>query len=281
MPAPLVVAAHGSSTGTREAFLHQHLAEFLPSAGVGTFVFDRRGEGASGGEPDASLSLLASDVASAVAAAADQGEVDANHIGLWGHSQGGWIAPLAAVQTATVRFMIVVSGSGVSPADQMRFAIRNILGEAGYGHAVIERALSLRDRAVARWSGAADDRLSADLAAVRHKPWYAMAYLPEPEERGHYSFEFDFDIRPTLRRLRLPTLLIYGQTDRWVPIDESIATWQNSYGSPESLTVEQLPGAGHFPTLAIDPQDLDEKGPLSPDYERVLAGWLSDQVAAA
>jgi pimeloyl-ACP methyl ester carboxylesterase len=43
-------------------------------------------------------------------------------IGLWGFSQGGWVAPLAAAtHPAEVAFLITVSASGVSPAAQMRY----------------------------------------------------------------------------------------------------------------------------------------------------------------
>lgn len=280
-PAPVVVAAHGSSTGTRAAPLHRHLAELLPGNGAGTFVFDRRGEGASSGQPDASLSVLAGDVAAAVAAVTWRHDVDTNTVGLWGHSQGGWIAPLAAARTPSVRFMIVVSGSGIAPADQMRFAIRNLLTEAAYGSDVVEYALSLRDRVVRHWSGLADEALPADLAAARRNPWFHLAYLPEPEEltESLVEFEFDLDLRPTLRRLHIPALLIYGETDRWFPIDQSIAVWRDAYGSPDLLTVARLPGAGHFPTLAEDPHDLDEKGPISAEYERALIQWLADRRA--
>jgi cephalosporin-C deacetylase-like acetyl esterase len=48
---PAVVAVHAASGGIRDAPLHRHLASFLPSLGVATFIYDRRGEGASGGRP--------------------------------------------------------------------------------------------------------------------------------------------------------------------------------------------------------------------------------------
>ena len=77
----------------------------------------------------------------------------------------------------------------------MRFAIRNLLTEAGYGPDTGVKALSLRDRVIARWSGTADERLSADLAFVRDEPWFGLASLPDPEELTDYAFEFDFDRR--------------------------------------------------------------------------------------
>src|SRR5260221_7252711 len=63
---PVVVAVHAASGGTRDAPLHRHLASFLPSLGVATFIYDRRGEGASGGPQGASLAVLAGDARAAV-----------------------------------------------------------------------------------------------------------------------------------------------------------------------------------------------------------------------
>jgi len=272
--AQVVVAAHGAATGTRAALLHRHLADFLPKHGVGAFVFDRRGEGESGGIADAPLAVLARDVATAADVVAAREDVDADRVGVWGHSQGGWIAPIAASQTSTVRYMIVVAGSGVSPAGQMQFAIGNVLNERGYPSEVVDRALSLRERVVRRWSGDVDQSLPSDLEAARAEPWFDLAYLPAPDDLTDFAFEFDLDIRPTLRRLRIPALLVYGETDRWVPIEESIGIWRESYGAPTRLTVARIPGAGHFPTLPDDPNDLDEVGPVSAVYEDALIRWL-------
>jgi pimeloyl-ACP methyl ester carboxylesterase len=94
------------------------------------------------------------------------------------------------------------------------------------------------------------------------------------EDLTPFEFEFDLDIRPTLRSLAIPTLLLYGDSDRWVPIEESIEIWRSSFGSSDVLHVRRLPGTRHSPTLAADPKDLDEKGPISSDYERVLVDWL-------
>lgn len=70
-------------------------------------------------------------------------------------------------------------------------------------------------------------------------------------------------------------LLVYGEADRWIPIELSIKVWQTALShGPAHLSVSRLPGCGRFPTLAADPADLDEAGPVSPAYEQLLAAWL-------
>jgi uncharacterized protein len=279
---PAVVGAHAASSGTRDAPLHEHLASFLPSLGVATFIHDRRGEGASGGRPGAPLAVLADDVRSAVSVVARQPEVRPGHIGLWGHSQGGWVAPIAAAGNDMVAFLIVVAGSGVSPHDQMIYATANLMREAGYNEQEVAQATELRNRL----RELERDPLSRDLAQrlIREtaaEPWYTLTYLPRPDQAAgsvledEASFEWDLDISGTLAQLQIPVLLVHGETDRWVPVESSIGLWRTALGQYRArLTVEQLPGCGHFPTLAADPADLDEAGPISPVYEQLLADWL-------
>ncbi len=175
---PVVVAVHAASGGTRDVPLHRHLASFLPSLGVAAFIYDRRGEGASDGRPGASLTVLTGDVRAAVSVIARQPEVRASRVGLWGHSQGGWIAPTAAAGNDMVAFLIVVAGSGVTPHEQMIFATANLMREAGYPEEEVAQATHLRNRlrALRRDRGSPDQaRL---LREAKAQPWYGLTYLP-------------------------------------------------------------------------------------------------------
>jgi len=69
---PAVLAVHAAGGGTRDAPPHRHLASFLPSLGVATFSYDRRGEGSSDGRPGAPLAVLAGDARAAFSALARQ-----------------------------------------------------------------------------------------------------------------------------------------------------------------------------------------------------------------
>jgi dipeptidyl aminopeptidase/acylaminoacyl peptidase len=280
---PAVVAVHAASGGTRAAPLLEHLASFLPSLGVATFIYDRRGEGASGGSPGARLAVLAADAWAAVSVTAEQPGVRPHCIGLWGHSQGGWIAPMAAAGNDMVAFLIVVAASGVTPHDQMIYATANLMREAGYAEGQIARATGLRNRLheLARGPGSVTEAEQL-IREASTEPWYALTYLPDPASGNKESaledeaaFEWDLDVASALAQLRIPVLLFHGETDRWVPIEESIQVWRTALDQHGArLTLARLPGCGHFPTLAADPSDPDEAGPISPAYEQLLADWL-------
>src|SRR5437660_10449839 len=103
-----IVALHGAGEGTRDSPVYRHLHELLPPAGIGVVTFDRRGEGESTG--DATRGRFELQVEDALAV---MDGIDATRVGLWGFSQGGWIAPLAAVTSDEVAFLVLVASTGV------------------------------------------------------------------------------------------------------------------------------------------------------------------------
>jgi dienelactone hydrolase len=115
----------GSGETTREYL--PELQALLLSDGVAVLAYDKRGVGASSGAypgeaPTASaIDLLAQDAAAAVRFLATRPEVDPARVGLAGHSQAGWIMPLAAAREAAVRFVVAFSGPAVSADENDRY----------------------------------------------------------------------------------------------------------------------------------------------------------------
>ena len=279
-PAPVVVGVHGAEGGTRDFHLFRHLEATLPPGGIGTLLFDRRGEGESSGNGrSASYEQLADDVRAWLRLLADDDRVDPERLGLWGISQGGWIAPLAAAGSDAA-FLVAVSAAGVTPGAQMDFATRALLREAGHDDEAVDRALALR-RAMDELSAGRlpVGEAQALLDAAVEEPWFRLAFVPPDAALIDASWqeEMEFDIRPALRQLDLPVLLFFGEHDRWIPVAESADVWRTELGSEADLTVVSLPGTGHAATFAADPADWLEAGPVSPDYERTLLAWLRER----
>jgi len=88
------VALHGAASGVRDHLLYRHLHAVLPDVGVGVVTFDRRGEGESTGEASrGNFPLQARDALAVVEG------IGVPVTGLWGFSQGGWVAPMAATMS--------------------------------------------------------------------------------------------------------------------------------------------------------------------------------------
>jgi len=117
-PHAAVAWVHGSGRTTR-AYLPD-LQALLLRNGVAVLAYDKRGIGQSGGSypgespTEFAIDALARDAAAAVRFLASRPEIDPARVGLAGHSQAGWIIPLAAVREPGVRFAVVFSGPAVT-----------------------------------------------------------------------------------------------------------------------------------------------------------------------
>src|SRR5919206_2447949 len=269
-PAPALVALHGAQPGVRDDPLFHHLHAVLPPVGWAVVTFDRRGEGASTGEPSAGrFELLAADANAVLETAAALDEIE--RVALWGISQGGWVAPLASVRFGRAAFLVLLSSCGVTPAEQMRYSTAERVRRAGYGEEAVRQMTTLRLRleelARGRGSRAEAERL---LEAARAEPWWELEYLPDrlPEDFAGarvWRDEMEFEPEPVFAEVRVPTLVFYGEDDEWIPIDASIEAWRRARG--DAVEVVRLPGTSHDATLAA--------GDVSPLYTETLVRWLS------
>ena len=83
---------------------------------------------------------LAGDALAAVELLKKRGDVNPQQIGLWGHSEGAYVAPIAAAQSKDVAFVIGFSGPGVTYAEVNKNADANRLHEHGFSDADVREA---------------------------------------------------------------------------------------------------------------------------------------------
>ena len=218
-----LVALHGAGNGTRDFLLYRHLHEVLPPAGIGVVSFDRRGEGESTGDASRGRFQLQADDALAVREA-----IDVPRVGMWGFSQGGWIAPLAASQSDRVAFVVGVASTGVTPSEQMMYATAQP-ARAGRlrGRTWSTRALDLRRR----FEDSVHDR-PVDEEALRARSHgrarrgagFGHLWLPpttlDDEGKRLWIEEMDFDPEPIFAGVRVPALLFLGERDCWSPVPD-------------------------------------------------------------
>ncbi|HUQ10453.1 MAG TPA: alpha/beta hydrolase [Steroidobacteraceae bacterium] len=256
---PIVVLVHGSEQSSgRESFALQRQ---FPAAGIGAFVFDKRGTGGSTGTYTHDYPQLAADVAAAVREARRLAGRRAGRVGLHGGSQGGWVAPLAATLTP-VDFVIVAYGLAVSPIEEDREAVALDMARHGFGADETRRALEVA-RAVQgiieSHFASGYDELERLRARYSGEPWFRYLrgnvtglLLAQPEgfwrEQGPVLLAGvipEYDPMPVLRKLQTPQLWILGSDDIDAPPAE---TWRRLLalrrgGRPLSLAM--LAGAEH------------------------------------
>ncbi len=166
-PHPAVAWVHGSGR-TERAYLPD-LQALLLHHGIAVLAYDKRGIGQSGGSyPGESpypstIDVLARDADAAVRFLAARPEIDRDRVGLAGHSQAGWIIPLAASREPAVRFALIFSGPAVTADENDHY--QNLTGEG-----ITPPALSEAD---------IDARVLADgPGGVDPLPWIRALHIP-------------------------------------------------------------------------------------------------------
>src|SRR5690606_34454026 len=171
-PVPVVVLVHGAERNSaRDDYALQRL---FPAAGIGAFVYDKRGTGASTGRYSHDYLTLATDAIAATREARRLAGPRAGRVGYQAGSQGGWVAPLAA-RIEPVDFVVVGFGLAVSPREEDREAIAFDMQRHGHGPEVMAKAMEIADATAAvLLSGFREgyDRLDAVKAKYAREPWF-------------------------------------------------------------------------------------------------------------
>lgn len=264
-----LVVLHGSAAGGRDYFLYEHLARLLPPLGIAVLCYDRR-QYTDG--RDVTLVRQRDDAVAAIHLL--ERWVPGVPLGVWGYSQGAWVAELlAASLPKKVKFLIAVSAAGVSPARQMRAGSAEQLRRRGFSPAEVHEMLSLREL-IENWlrSGEGFQKTQLALNNAKPLPWFPWASLP-PALADPFNWpDMDFDPLPVISRLACPTLAIYGETDEWIPLPESIAAWAHAEGA--CVTIAQISGTDHLPTYG----GIASPDSISDAYSAAIANWLTQQV---
>lgn len=266
-----VALLHPANDPSRNQFLFDQLAQVLPELGIAVLRYDRRRFPAN---RDVPYQLQLDDLGHALAVLA--AEVGPVPTGLWGFSQGAWVALLAAAADPELAFLVVVGCSAVSPARQMRYGTGEQLRRAGFGADALTELAHLRltyeDYERGRLT---QDEAQAVIEALAGRPWFHLSWVPPklPESPGWD--DMDFDPSSAIRQLRCPVLAFYGD-DEWIPVAESIGIWRSCIRDRDQLTICQLAGTTHHPTL----REGRDVASISPEYTAILTSWLNDVVTS-
>lgn len=277
------IALHGAAAPLRTDPLYRHLTEIMPRLGMAVFLFDRRGSGQStdGGASPGNFDLLAGDAVAAFVKLRREPGIDPARIGFWGLSQGGWLTMLAAAKEQRAAFAIAISAPMAAADAQMNFAVSNILRIRGQSQAVIDRAIRARtivdDYTRGRRSRAEAEAAEAD---VRREPWYDQIWIRGNIDDPEWRQQISADPLKALQGSRVPTLVVFGQNDPWVPVGASLSSLKARAADFPQVTTRVIDGADHAMMIGVPPErQVDTKfatqaAPNSAAYFALLGAWL-------
>lgn len=235
---PGLVMVHGSGAHSRDDYREQ--AEAFARQGIATLIYDKRTEGYS--QFERSYSTLADDALAAVEVLRKRPDVDPARVGIWGLSEGGWVAPLAASRSSDVAFVVTLGANGVEPARQQAWAVENQLRRLGMAGSIVGTASTMLRQLV------------------------GGGVFPE----AHY------DPVPVLKSLRQPVLGIWGAKDILTPPGEAVEIFRESLAHH---TLRVFPDAQHQLRRTTD--GFDKLPGYAPGYLELVGSWVHNPPSAS
>jgi fermentation-respiration switch protein FrsA (DUF1100 family) len=291
-PFPAVLLITGSGPNDRDESLLGHkpflvLSDYLTRKGIVVLRADKRGVRKSTGDlANATTADFATDAEAGVAWLKTRPEVDPHKIGLIGHSEGGVVAPMAAVADPSVAFIVMMAGSGV-PGDQIIPEQVKLIAEANgeSKHKADEEADTERETLTAvetEKDPKALEHLLGVMLAAGGMPDAQIAVQIKAATSPWFRFFITYDPATALRKLTIPVLVLNGSLDLQVPPAQNLPAIRKALqeAGNKHFEVDELPGLNHlFQTAKTgspsEYADIEET--ISPVALDKIASWILKQ----
>jgi pimeloyl-ACP methyl ester carboxylesterase len=276
---PAVILLSGSSVGDRDGFVQgvptlAHLAGAIADAGILAVRYDKRGFGQSGGRAEsATIQDYAEDVRAVVRWLLQRKDIDPKRIALVGHSEGAWVALLAAAREKRVGAVASIAGPATTGADLVLAQQQRALDQMKLTPDEREKKVALQKQ--------------IQSAVITGKGW---ELVPQEERRAADTPWFQsllaFDPAKVLKDIRQPLFFVHGALDKQVPPAHAdlLADMARKQSDSESIDVVVVRGVNHllipaFTGEVTEYASLTDRN-VSKDVSGALTAWLTKTFAA-
>jgi fermentation-respiration switch protein FrsA (DUF1100 family) len=274
---PAVILLSGSGAADRDGTAAGvptlgQLAGALADAGFLALRYDKRGYGQSGGRAEsATLSDYADDARSVFMWLRNRKDVDPEHIAVIGHSEGAWVALLAASRERRIAGVVSISAPGTAGSEvvleQQRYMLDQSKAADRDEKIKLQQQINAAVISGRGWEGVPENvRKQADT------PWFQSFLTYDPTR--------------VIRNVRQPLLLVHGALDQQVPVAhvDRLADLARKEGRSPSVDVVTVRGVNHLLVPAVTGH-ISEYGTLedrtvSKDLTMAIATWLTKIFAA-
>lgn len=245
---PAVVMITGSGPQNRDEIvagfkIFKVMADFLTTNGIAVLRYDDRGVGKSTGKPvnESTSEDFATDVMAAMDFLKRRDDINAEQIGLIGHSEGGLVAPMVAAKRDDVAFIVCVAGTGVNGMEIILEQTRLIMLANGEDSAKVEKDVA-DGRVVMGMivNGAGDDEVKGVIRRMKVEEYEKMDSAGKSviEDKDKWveedvknifaafsstwmKFFLKFEPVTVLEKTRCPALMLFGGLDLQVPVKQN------------------------------------------------------------
>lgn len=302
-PFPAVILISGSGSQNRDEEILGHrpflvLSDYLTRQGIAVLRVDDRGVGGSTGNfSEATTEDFTEDVLAGVEYLKSRKDINPSRIGLVGHSEGGLVAPLAAVKSQDIAFIVLMAGPGVNGEKIILSQNELILRAEGADNDTITRNDALMKKLFSVVKEEQNDTIAREeLKKIINSELENMS--KEQKQYSDFS-EVDLDTQiqpilspwmrfflvydpvPTLKEVKCPVLAINGEKDLQVSPDENLPEIEKALkeGGNQNYSVKELPGLNHLFQKAQtgSPSEYAKiEETISPDALELIGNWISE-----
>ncbi|MGC1878488.1 MAG: alpha/beta fold hydrolase [Rhabdochlamydiaceae bacterium] len=300
-PAVLLIAGSGPIDRDETVFGHKPflvLADHLTKQGFAVLRVDKRGIGQSTGNYDvATTEDFAADALAGVEYLKTRKEVDAERIGLIGHSEGGLIAPMIAVKSNDVAFIVLMAGPCVT-GEAILYAQEALISRAmGVTEEQISHQLDFQQQVLSVIKNESDlekaEKLLREIVAKQ------LANLPKEEQQlsadameaqmkrcnsKWLRYYLTYDPTISLKHLKIPVLVINGELDSQVSPKQNLPVIAKIFeeAGNRNYRIIEFPKLNHF-FQTCESGSILEYGKIeetiAPVVLDTLSGWILETTA--
>ncbi len=297
-----IILVHGyGETNVVAQNWYYNLRSRFASIGINTLVWDKPGCGESDGTFDINQPVASSadEVVAAVRAIRKASIPGAEHVGLWGVSRAGWIAPLAMQAESGIDFWISVSGT--DDKENARYLLESNFPIEGRSAEETEMLVAeWQAQFNTFWQGGRYQEYVDAAPNLRKDPFMAlMGWDNQASRLGFLAYQRQFEtgelvvdpetellvyvpeFEALLSSLDKPVLALFGEKDTNVDWQATAALYRKTIGANPnaSLTVKTFPDANHNMRQSAtggvrEMQAQTGMTPYADGYFDVMLDWL-------
>lgn len=209
------------------------------------------------------------------------GALCSRQVGLYGVSQGGWVAFIAAAMAPhVVDFVICHSGAGVGPLEQERKRIEAQLVQEGLSAGEVVAAMEWVDRrSQLLISGSDVVEVMAEQRIHANQRWFdAVSYAyDDPADLLFFSRILDYEPVDTISEVVCPVLALFGGADTMVDARTNASALISHLPPSPRHGLAVFPGADHGLFIAERDPLIPRMDQLAPAYVPTLRAFLASR----
>ena len=278
------------------------LADHLTRAGFAVLRWDERGVGASTGDHEgADTTDLADDLEAGVAFMRGRADIDAERVGVLGHSEGGIIVALVAARTTDVAFVVSMAGPAVSYAEGVVKQVERILEAGGVNPEAVAEAVAQQERVVELalaedWAALTEFLTGIATAQAEDLPEATRAQLGDLDafvanqvaaqvaafQSPWMRWFLAHDPASSWERVTVPVLALFAGLDVQVDVEQNRAALEAALAEAgnDDLTIVVLDDANHLFQRAVTggPDEyLRLDMAFAPGFLESISSWLVER----